>query len=448
VKSRSTAMWSGASAILLAGGLFSAGFTWPSSVRPHAATNKVVHLVYWNMWSGKWAQVIQNQVNDFNRTHPDIQVQMLSVPSADGDTKLLTAIAAGDPPDVFTEWNPTIGQFAFTKSILPLNQFMTGPYKNMLSWFYPVTLKFATYQGKLWAMPLTMNSFALYYNKTMLAQAGISKPPTTIAQLDADQAKEWKFNSSGGVEQIGFYPNPGEDVFDILGNSFNYNMIQNGKYNLLQPNIVKEMDWIASYRKYNYAKVTGFLSAFNGQAGSSEDAFDVGKAGFWVSGMWEMGQIKLADPSLQYGVVPFPAPPGGRYGGSWINGNYNIIPRGAKHPVQAFEFMAWMAGYHNANWAGANDPVGDWIPVSPQVEQTAAYQRFLHGNRLRRVFANLLANPNDNVTPLSPVEEEYEVKMATAMQNVLTSKQSPRQALASVQSVINAQLASDLKNGG
>lgn len=423
-------------------GMFSAGFTSAHRLTP-SASHKVVQLVYWNMWSGKWSQVIQGEVNDFNKTHPGIHVKMLSVPSADGDAKLLTAIAAGDPPDVFTEWNPTIGEYASNGSILPLNRFMTGKYKHMMSWFYPSTLKFGTYKGTLYAMPMTMNSFALYYNKTIMKQAGLNpnKPPKTLAQLNADQSKEWKYNSSGGLEQIGFYPGAGEDTFDMYGNVFNYSIMKNGKFDLTQPRAVAEMKWIQSYDKYSYAKVTGFEDAFNGAAGSSEDAFDVGKAGFWLSGMWELGQIQAADPTMKFGVVPFPKAPGGRYGGSWINGNYNIIPKGAKYPKQAFEFMAWMAGYDNANWAGSHDPVGDWIPPSPKVEHTKAYQKFLNADPLRKKLANLEASPNDNTTPVSPVEEEYLTKIATAQQEVLTKKATPLGALRHVQSVLNKALA-------
>ena len=50
-----------------------------------------------------------------------------------------------------------------------------------------------------------MNSWALYYNKSMMKAAGISSPPTTLAQLYADSAKEWKI-SGNKISQIGFYP--------------------------------------------------------------------------------------------------------------------------------------------------------------------------------------------------------------------------------------------------
>ena len=50
-----------------------------------------------------------------------------------------------------------------------------------------------------------LNSWALYYNKDLLAKAGIKSPPTTLAQLDADQAKEWVI-TNGKVQQWAFTP--------------------------------------------------------------------------------------------------------------------------------------------------------------------------------------------------------------------------------------------------
>ena len=39
-------------------------------------------------------------------------------------------------------------------------------------------------------------------------------------------------------------------------------------------------------------------------------------------------------------------------------GNYNIIPKGAAHPKQAFEFIAWLAGYKNEAFNSPDGPQG------------------------------------------------------------------------------------------
>ncbi len=406
--------------------------------RGPAHPRRVIHLIYWNMWSGRWETLVKNMVADFNRTHPGIQVKTLAVPSASGDAKLLTAIAAGNPPDVFTEWNPSIGSFAQNHSILSLNRFMKGPYRGMRSWFYPVSLKFSTYRGKLYGLPWTMNDLLLFYNKTMMKQAGLNphRPPKTMAQLTSDQAKMWKYGKGGSIKQMGFYA----DTWDALTGVFNVNDVIHGKYNLLTPNAIKEMKFIAEYRKYPFAKVGGFASAFSAAAGGGEDPFDMGKAGFYINGMWEIPQIQQNDPKLQYGVAPLPAPPGGHYGASWINGNYNIIPRGAKYPRAAWTFIAWLAGYHNVRWAASHDPLGGWLPPSPAVTKQPAYKKFVNANPWRKYFVAALANRFDRVTPVTPVEQYFETKMTNAVDGVLEGREKPIAALRHVQTVTNQQL--------
>ena len=89
------------------------------------SSSKVVNITYWNMWSGIYTTWIDNYVSEFNASHPGIHVTALSIPSTTGDEKLLTSIAAGDPPSVFTEWNPVIGTYAQDKAIQPLDQYLS-----------------------------------------------------------------------------------------------------------------------------------------------------------------------------------------------------------------------------------------------------------------------------------------------------------------------------------
>ena len=71
-----------------------------------------MNITWQTMWSGNTLTLLNQMVTEFNQTHPDIHVTESNIPSATGDAKLLSEIAAGDPPDVFTEWNPVLGEYA------------------------------------------------------------------------------------------------------------------------------------------------------------------------------------------------------------------------------------------------------------------------------------------------------------------------------------------------
>jgi multiple sugar transport system substrate-binding protein len=386
-------------------------------------------VVYWNMWSGIYAKLIQTLVNQFNAAHPTIHVDMLTVPSADGDAKLLSAIAAGDPPDVFTEWNPQIGTYAASGAIQSLDKYETGQYKGLASWLYPTAAQWGTYQGQLYGLPMSMSDKELYYNKTILKSIGVTEPPTTFAQLMAEQAKAWKLDGSR-VEQIGFYPpNDSWDAFTCL---FKVNPYTNGKYQLsTDPGATTEMNWMAGFKKYSYSAVSGFTSAYGSVGGGSENPFDMGRQAFDLNGPWiGADDIPQDDPGLQFGVVPMPAPAGGGTSGcSDIWGNYNVIPKGAKNPAAAWTFMTWMAGYNNAAWAAKTMTLGAWLPPSPQIASQPAFKNWLAANPYLKVFSDQMANPGDVIVPVTPDEAAYENALTTAVQDVETGSTSPDQAL-------------------
>jgi multiple sugar transport system substrate-binding protein len=409
----------------------------------------VVDITWWNMWSGAPATLSKDMVEKFNSEQSKIHVTLLNVPSADGDAKLLSAIAAGDPPDVFTEWNPEIGQDAQSGAILPMDQYATGKYAGIQKWMYPVVADGGLYKSKLYAIPMSMNAYALYYNKSIMKAAGIASPPTTLAQLDADQAKEWK-TSDGRLEQIGFYPLPTSSNPSTLQNFGPYFGVDGlgysgGKYNLSsQAGALAEAKWMATYNKYSYSDVSGMNTAYGNVSGGAEDPFSMGKEGFTLNGIWEAAtNIPASDPAMEknFGIEPFPSASGGTSStGSYINGNYNIIPKGSKHPQQAFDFIAWLAGFNNPSMVSYY-PQGGWMPTSPQLADTAAFQAWEKKVPYVKTFVNLMLDKSSQAVPLTPAEAEYFTASGEALENLATNKTTPAGALSYIDAQSNSELS-------
>jgi multiple sugar transport system substrate-binding protein len=414
----------------------STGASSPSS----SPAGGVVNITWQTMWSGATLTLLSQMVSAFNASHPGIHVTESNIPSATGDAKLLSEIAAGDPPDVFTEWNPVLGEYAANGSIQPIAPYLTGTYAGLENWMYPIAATGGQYNGTPYALPMSMNSWALYYNKSMLQAAGISAPPTTLAQLYADQAKEWKFSGSK-LEQIGFYPNYTQG-FEYFGSFFGaVNCFDSaGKYNFENCAGAKaEASFFAQYAKYPYSSVAALETALGSVVGGSADAFVAGKEGFYMSGPWEGAQsIPAENPSMasNFGVVAFPNTVGGP--STFGQGNYNIIPKGAAHPQQAFEFMAWLAGYHNETFNSQIDPKGGWMPASPSVIQQPAYQTWLKANPWLSVFVQQMSSPLSVTPKLTKSESQFETAEATATENIAEGTMTPQQALVYIDQQANS----------
>jgi multiple sugar transport system substrate-binding protein len=408
------------------------------------ASASVVNLTWWTMWSGSTLQLLNQMTTQFNKTHPGIHVTETNIPSAatTSTAKLLSSIAAGDPPDIFTEWWPEIGEFAADGDLTSLSSYLTGKYAGFEKWEYPVAVQGGTYDNQLYAVPMGLNSWALYYNKTMLAKAGITSPPTTLAQLQTDQAKEWVINN-GKVVQVGNYPDLNGNGFLFYGTFFGALNCFNsaGKYDYAHCKGAQNlMNWIASYDQYPYAQVMALQTASGQVAGGQTDLFTAGKAGFTLSGPWEGAQNipQSGGKGLQgnFGVIPFPGTVGAP---STIGqGNFNIVPKGSAHPLQAFEFISWLAGYDNAAFMGKIDPLGGWVPGGPSVTKQPAYQAWLKANPWLKPFLPEMTSPYSQAPVLTATQAELFNAMNTATSNVLQKLMTPAQALTYIDQQGNA----------
>jgi multiple sugar transport system substrate-binding protein len=414
-----------------------------SSASGSASSGGVVNITWQTMWSGNTLTLLSQMVDKFNSTHPNIHVTESNIPSATGDAKLLSEIAAGDPPDVFTEWNPVLGEYAADGSIQSLQPYLTGTFSGLANWLYPIALQGGQYKGTLYALPMSMNSWALYYNKSMLKAAGISSPPTTLAQLYADQAKEWKI-SGGKLEQIGFYPDymSGGSGFEQFASFFGaVNCLNSsGQYDLENCAGAKaQANFLAQYDKYPYSLVAAMQTAYGNVAGGDDDAFVAGKEGFVLDGPWEGAQnIPVTNPSMlsNFGVVAFPGTVGGP--STFGQGNYNIVPKGSAHPQQAFEFMAWLAGYNNETFNSTIDPKGGWMPTSPTVAQQPAYQAWMKANPWLDVFVEQMSSQYSVAPTLTKTESQFQAAEATAGEGIANHSMTPQQALAYIDQHANS----------
>jgi raffinose/stachyose/melibiose transport system substrate-binding protein len=100
-------------------------------------------------------------------------------------TKLKSALAAGQPPDIFqVPWDSGFRDLVVSGKLLAMD--------GVLGTGFPAINQsakdFVTLDGKIWALPLDLNTLQIAYNKKIFADLGLS-PPTTNDELKAIAAK-------------------------------------------------------------------------------------------------------------------------------------------------------------------------------------------------------------------------------------------------------------------
>jgi multiple sugar transport system substrate-binding protein len=135
-----------------------------------AARNTVT---YW-LWDSNQLPAYQACAKDFEKQNPGVDVRITQVGWTDYWTKLTASFIAGTQPDVFTDHIQKFGQFADLKVLAPLDRLPHT--KNIKDSDYQPGLA-ANWLGKdghRYGSPKDWDTVALFYNKKMLRQAGLS----------------------------------------------------------------------------------------------------------------------------------------------------------------------------------------------------------------------------------------------------------------------------------
>lgn len=149
-------------------------------------------LTYWASNQGASIaidkKVLQPELDKFQK-QTGIKVKLEVVPWSDLLNRILTATTSGQGPDVLNIGNTWSASLQATGALLPWDA------KNFdkiggKDRFVDSALGSTGAEGKdPAAVPLYSMAYALYYNKAIFADAGISKPPATWAELIADGKK-------------------------------------------------------------------------------------------------------------------------------------------------------------------------------------------------------------------------------------------------------------------
>ncbi|RUT35553.1 extracellular solute-binding protein [Paenibacillus zeisoli] len=127
--------------------------------------------------SPEYTQAFNAYIEEYKKVKPNVTIN-LEIMQADYNTVLKSKIAAGSTPDVFqTTAGGDIDTFAEYSADLtnePLAAAMTDAVRADMS----------SSDGKVLGLPVKGDLFALMYNKKLFADAGITTPPLTTAELN------------------------------------------------------------------------------------------------------------------------------------------------------------------------------------------------------------------------------------------------------------------------
>ena len=182
----------------------------------------------------------------------------------------------------------------------------------------------------------------------MFKAAGISGPPKTMSELDADAVKLTK-TSGDGYSQLGFVPDYHfyESTITHFGAQWGPTYFDSdGKSNVANdPGLKSAIEWQKAFldKLGGYDQVDKFRTSA-GEEFSNNNAFMTGQVAMMIDGEWRAGMIDDSNSKVDYGVAPFPVPDdqADQYGKGYITGTIVGIASTSEKQNAAWEFVKYL----------------------------------------------------------------------------------------------------------
>ncbi len=399
-----------------------------------ARRQEPVTIDYWEKWTAFERDAMKAVVDDFNASQDKIHVNMLTVSQI--DRKFIVATAGGDPPDVAGLWSFLIPVVAEQNAVVKLDHFLAQA-DITKDQYVPVFWKLCSHHGHIWGMPTTPGTMALHWNKKLFREAGLDpeRPPKTIAELDEFARKLTRKNEKGDYTLLGFLqPEPG--WWNQMWGYWFGAELWNGRDKITtnSPENIAAFTWVQSYAKnYDINAIQNFRGGF-GSFSSAQNAYLAGKVAMEIQGVWMYNFISQFAPDMEWGAAPFPSAKPDLKDVTIAECDVLVIPRGARHPKEAFEFIKFVQTQKEMEKLCLGQrKFSPLSKVSPEF-----YEK--HPNPYIKVFADLARSPNAKVVPQTSVWQEYSDEMISAFDSIWLLKESPKEALDKVQKRVQHKL--------
>ena len=361
--------------------LLTSGFGCQIADQKTQEATKPITLVYWRVFDD--ADAFQSIIDQYKAIHPNINIEYHKFRYDEYESQLLNALAEDRGPDILSLQNTWVKKY----------QTKLAPLPPTTSLAYPVVTnglqKTVTYQlrtnnslsikdlkdnfvdvvghdviledGKIYGLPLSLDTLAMFYNKDLFNNAGISQVPQywnndflqDIKKLTIQDPKTGLIQAGvalGGSTNINRF----SDILSIL-------MIQNGAVmmddnNQVQFNLPSASQANSGYnpgvealRFYtDFANSTKESYSWNDSLPNSLNMFINGNLAIMFDYSYDLANIRAQAPKLNFSVASLPQIEGNpptslNFANYWVE----AVSKKSAHQNEAWDFIQFMTKAEN-----------------------------------------------------------------------------------------------------
>src|SRR5918992_2208737 len=321
--------------LLLLGALALGGCTWAGAGGGTGSGTVTVAIV-----ANPQMRDIQELTAEFHREHPDITVRYVTLPENEARARITQDVAtkAGqfDVVMIGTYEAPIWGRNDW---LTDLNQYTSTDSEYDVDDLMPAVRKGLSADGKLYAVPFYGESSFLMYRKDLFEQAGLTMPERPTWTQVADFARQLETPDRAGICLRGL-PGWGEQLapLNTVINTFG------GRW--------YDEQWNAQLTSPETSRAVEFYLDLINEAGEARapkpglseclTAYSQGQAAMWYDATVAAGSLEDPEVSTVVGKNGYaPAPVMETEWSGWLWAWSLAIPKTAKDPDAAWEFLSW-----------------------------------------------------------------------------------------------------------
>lgn len=284
-------------------------------------------ITVWAM--GTEGEKLSVLAEDFMKENPDAEVTVTPVPWDGAHSKISTAIAGQQTPDVSMLGTTWVGEFAKTGALDVVPSDLVSEDD-----FFPGAWETGVVDGTSYSVPWYVETRLLFVNKAVAEKAGITEAPATWDEL---KQAVTDLQAKGGAKW-GIYLQPGQTgawqtVMPFVWQ--NGGDIHDGEeFTLDSPEAVEALAYFKSF--YD----DGLSTRDRLREGESEPKLLSGEVASFVSGPWHIGLLNELGGEGKYELWPMPGGDG-EYT-SFIGGSNMSVFKNAENRDGAWKFVSYL----------------------------------------------------------------------------------------------------------
>ncbi|WP_437774977.1 ABC transporter substrate-binding protein [Sorangium sp. So ce1097] len=391
-----------------------------------------IELAFWTGFTGGDRGPMERLIARFNREHDNIAVRMGVTRWADFYQKLPAAVDSGRGPDVAVLHADQLATAAVHRTILPLDD-VADALGLGADDFSQVLWDAGVFRGRRYGIPLDVHPLGLYYNRTVLADAGLGD--TALPRSRRDYLAVLEELKGRGIQ--GSWVSPALFTGGLMFQSL---LWQAGG------ELFSEDGARALFGSEAGVEALSFMLELIERGYSPRDvgqdadsiAFTNDRNAFIWNGIW-MLNIYASIPGLRWGVLPVPTI--GAQRAVWGNSHHLVLPRqpssGQGRLKASVVFVDWLSR-HSLEWAEAG-----MVPARREARESAAFRRMTE----QAIFAEQI--PVVRFPPaIAGIDAVRASTLDLAVNEAVLMRSAPREALRRAAREADALLSDNLRKFG